>query len=81
MQDGADSVMEPLEDVDLSDDPNIKKPISISTQLSPKEKGHRLIKAKRRCLCLEVQRDAHIGSNNGVSHLKYLARSETCKAS
>lgn len=30
MQDGAGSVVEPLEEVDLSDDPNVKKPISIS---------------------------------------------------
>ena len=40
MQDRADSVIEPLEEVDLSDDPNVKKPISINAYVSLEERGH-----------------------------------------
>ncbi|EXB67551.1 hypothetical protein L484_006000 [Morus notabilis] len=42
MQDRSDAVIEPLEEINLSSDPNVQKPVSISTELSSEEK-HRLI--------------------------------------
>lgn len=47
MQDGADSVVESLEEVDLSDDPNVKKPISINAYLLLEERGHNIALLKQ----------------------------------
>ena len=40
LQDGSDSVMEPLDTVDLSTDPSVQKQVSISSRLSTEEKQH-----------------------------------------